>query len=91
MTKITCASCGCPDINWSPEIEELYGGIAYCPLCGEELPYQSSKIEFQDYESVRVSGVTNMFDRRTVQELSGLDQATITEIMSHYKDLIERT
>ena len=47
-----------------------------------------SKIEFQDYESVRVSGVTNMFDRRTVQELSGLDQATITEIMSHYKDFM---
>ena len=47
-----------------------------------------TKEEFQSYEAVRASGVTNMWDVRTVEELSGLDRETILEVMKHYKELM---
>ena len=43
--------------------------------------------EFQAYEDVRESGVTNMFDVRNVQMLSGLDRETIVAIMKNYQEL----
>mgnify|MGYP001557777188 FL=1 len=46
-----------------------------------------SKQEFQAYEKVRVSGVTNMWDVRLVENLSGLDRDTILAIIKHYSDL----
>ena len=47
-----------------------------------------TKQEFEDYEAVRVSGVTNMFDVKAVEALSGLDKETIHAIMKQYKDLM---
>jgi hypothetical protein len=46
--------------------------------------------DFQAYEDCRVSGVTNMFDVRNVERLTGLDRPTITVIMKHYNDLVEK-
>ena len=46
-----------------------------------------SKEDFQAYETVRESGVTNMFDVRTVGALSGLEKKTIMEIMKNYETL----
>jgi len=43
-----------------------------------------SKEDFLAYEDVRLSGVTNMFDIKVVQELSGLDKTTILDIMKNY-------
>lgn len=48
-----------------------------------------TKQQFQSYEDVRVSGVTNMFDAKTVGIISGLDQATIIEIMKNYEELMQ--
>jgi len=46
-----------------------------------------TKEEFQAYESVRTSGVTNMWDIRYVEELSGLERETISRIMQSYGEL----
>jgi hypothetical protein len=46
-----------------------------------------SKEQFESYEDVRTSGVTNMFDVRTVSSLSGLERAEIIEIMKSYSEL----
>tara|TARA_R100000656_G_scaffold17370_1_gene16282 strand:- start:552 stop:725 length:174 start_codon:yes stop_codon:yes gene_type:complete len=43
-----------------------------------------TKEEFNAYVSVQHSGVTNMFDVRTVSELSGLGRPKIIEIMEKY-------
>ena len=45
-----------------------------------------TKEEFQAYEAVRLSGATNMFDVNMVEQLSGLDRDTISEIMKNYGD-----
>lgn len=37
-----------------------------------------------DYEEVRKSGATNMFDVKTVEMLSGLGRAEILDIMKNY-------
>lgn len=42
------------------------------------------------YESVRESGVTNMFAVSTVSELSGLDKNIILAIMKNYGSLREQ-
>lgn len=46
-----------------------------------------TKEQFEAYVDVQMSGATNMFDVRTVQELSGLERDEITAIMSQYSDL----
>jgi hypothetical protein len=46
-----------------------------------------TKEDFMAYEDVRESGVTNMFDVKTVSMLSGLERPKIIEIMSRYNDL----
>ena len=43
------------------------------------------KEEFYAYTTVQHSGVTNMFDLRTVSELSGLGRPKIVEIMEKYE------
>ena len=49
-----------------------------------------TKEQFQAYEEVRQSGVTNMFDVITVENLSGLDRKTIMRIMKEYGKLNEK-
>ena len=48
-----------------------------------------TKRQFQAYEGVRRSGVTNMWDVRTVQRLSHLDKDLILEIIKRYTELAE--
>ena len=40
--------------------------------------------DFEAYEDVRISGVTNMFDVRAVEAYSGLSREVILDIMEHY-------
>ena len=42
--------------------------------------------DFEAYEDVRESGVTNMFDIRTVMELSGLSKDMVMKIMKNYSE-----
>lgn len=49
-----------------------------------------TKEKFDAYESVRRSGVTNMFDVRMVQSLSGLNKEEIFYIMKNYNELMEK-
>ena len=46
-----------------------------------------TKEQFEDYEAVRSSGVTNMFDVKTVERLSGLTREQCLEIMKTYSEL----
>ena len=43
--------------------------------------------EFEAYEDVRVSGVTNMFNVSVVSDYSGLSKEKIIDIMSNYETL----
>jgi len=49
-----------------------------------------TKEEFEAYEEVRASGVTNMWDVHTVGILSGLERDTIFEILKQYSELNEK-
>ena len=40
--------------------------------------------EFEAYTNIQHSGVTNMFDVKTVSELSGLGRPKLIEIMEKY-------
>ena len=46
-----------------------------------------TKKDFESYKRVRDSGVTNIFDIKTVAELSGLEKKTILEIMKNFSVL----
>ena len=46
--------------------------------------------QFEAYEDVRESGVTNMFDVKTVESISGLNKGTIMSIMKSYSKLKEK-
>lgn len=46
-----------------------------------------TKEQFEAYEGVRSSGVTNMFDVRTVEQISGLSREQIMSIMKSYGEL----
>ena len=46
--------------------------------------------EFDAYEDVRQSGVTNMFDVSTVSDYSGLNRQQIMAIMKNYSELNEK-
>ena len=46
--------------------------------------------QFEAYVSVQMSGVTNMFDVKTVGDLSGLEKEEIMEIMKNYGELKEK-
>ena len=49
-----------------------------------------TKEEFQAYERVRVSGMTNMYDVRTVMDLSDLTREKCLAIMEQYWTLMEK-
>ena len=49
-----------------------------------------SREQFEAYVNVQESGVTNMFDVRTVSDLSGLDKQEIMTIMKSYGELKEK-
>ena len=46
--------------------------------------------QFEAYVDVQESGVTNMFDVKTVGELSGLGKEEIMTIMKSYGELKEK-
>lgn len=46
-----------------------------------------TKQEFEAYENIRVSGVTNMWNVDLVKDLSGLSEEKIMEIMKKYDEL----
>ena len=46
--------------------------------------------QFEAYVDVQMSGVTNMFDVKTVGELSGLEKEQIMTIMKSYGELKEK-
>ena len=46
--------------------------------------------QFEAYVEVQMSGVTNMFDVKTVGELSGLEKEEIMTIMQSYGELKEK-
>jgi len=46
--------------------------------------------QFEAYVDVQESGVTNMFDVKTVGELSGLEKEDIMTIMKNYGELKEK-
>ena len=46
--------------------------------------------EFEAYTYVQHSGVTNMFDVRTVSSLSGLGRSKVIEIMNKYDILLNK-
>lgn len=49
-----------------------------------------TKEQYESYEDVRASGVTNMFMVSTVSDYSGLDRDTITSIMKNFSYLMEK-
>ena len=46
--------------------------------------------DYQAYEDVRLSGVTNMFAVSTVSDYSGLSRDKIVSIMKNYSTLREK-
>lgn len=48
-----------------------------------------AKEDVQAYENVRQSGLTNMFDVKTVCRLSGLSKEKVFIIMDKYSELVE--
>ena len=46
--------------------------------------------QFKAYVDVQESGVTNMFDVKTVGQLSGLEKEEIMKIMTDYETLKEK-
>ena len=55
----------------------------------EEVKMNITAQDFGKYLAVQRSGVTNMFDVKMVQQLSGLSRAKILYIMEHYKEPID--
>ena len=49
-----------------------------------------TKEQFEAYVDVQESGVTNMFDVKTVSQLSGLEKEEIMTIMKSYGELKEK-
>ena len=49
-----------------------------------------TKEQFEAYVDVQMSGVTNMFDVRTVGQLSGLEKEQIMKIMTSYGELKDK-
>ena len=49
-----------------------------------------TKEQFEAYESIRQSGIINMFDIKTVEILSGLNRKQIIRIMKNYSELMKK-
>ena len=54
------------------------------------MPMTITQEQFEAYEDVRQSGITNMYDSIAVQVLSGLSQPEIKAIMTDYSALRAR-
>jgi len=50
----------------------------------KKMETQITKEEFESFEMVKESGVTNMFDVMTVCSLSGLNRDKVVAIMKNY-------
>jgi len=48
-----------------------------------------TKEDFKEYESCRESGITNMFDLRNVEMITGLNREKIIAIMKNYEKIRE--
>ena len=56
----------------------------------EDKEIEITKEDFEDYEEVRMSGITNMFDIKKVEELSNnLTREKIKAIRSNYEKLMK--
>lgn len=49
-----------------------------------------TRAQFEAYERVRESGVTNMWDARVVSMLSGLTKEQILTIIENYEELLKK-
>lgn len=49
-----------------------------------------TKEEFERYEQIRISGVTNMWAVNIVESLSGLPRDKVIAIMKQYHELMEK-
>lgn len=51
--------------------------------------YQTTKEQFEEYVSIRDSGVTNMFDVKFISDISctGLNKELCMEIMRNFSDM----
>ena len=49
-----------------------------------------TKEQFEAYVDVQESGITNMFDVKTVGQLSGLNKVEIMTIMTNYGELKDK-
>lgn len=52
-----------------------------------EVKHKVTAVEFGKYLAIQRSGVTNMFDTKVVQALTGLSKPKILYIMEHYEEL----
>jgi len=48
------------------------------------------EFEFRLYEEIRKSGLTNMFNLKQVELLSGLKREKIIEIQKNYAELVKK-
>ena len=53
-------------------------------------PKLSAQIQFEEYEQVRKSGVTNMMDLSMVSALTGMTREEVMWIICHYSELKEK-
>ena len=56
----------------------------------QKIMSEITKEQFEAYVDVQESGVTNMFDVRTVGDLSGLEKEQIITIMKSYGELKDK-
>ena len=56
----------------------------------QKIMSEITKEQFEAYVDVQESGVTNMFDVRTVGQLSGLEKEQIMTIMTNYGELKDK-
>lgn len=56
----------------------------------EQTIMEITKEQFDAYRRVQFSGVTNMWNRNLVCDLSGLSSGVVGEIMQKYAELEER-
>jgi len=60
-------------------------------LKGEKIKMEITEEEFKDYESIRLSGATNMFNISEIINLSNnLDKEKCLFIMKNYEELSEK-
>jgi len=73
---------------------KVYKGVLLLLLCSQEMNYGGKKMditkdEFDTYEDIRKSGLTNMFDIKNIMNMSGMSKDKIIYIMSNYCKISE--